>query len=839
MGSLGEALRRSAAPERPTTSHGGVAQIRRLAEHEHAGAALLLALLVLVYLWPVLIGGDVLSPRGVLFEYPPWASTAPADWPQWTNFLLGDVPMSHYPFHVMARRLLHEGVFPSWSQHAYAGVPFFANPQTLILSPFALPIWILPLELGISVSAALKLWIAGFGTYLLARELRLSFWPGMLAGVSYGLCAFNVMWLTHETLVAVAAILPWSVLLVERLMRGGRPEAAIGLALTTVLVMTGGHPGTQVHVMVATGVYALIRAAAVASLTRRQRAQRLALAGGGMLLGVLLCAVLLLPVLRAGGDTIGVQGRMGLNPDIPGSQLPFGSIRTTIFPDWWGRPSALSTAGPEIYNERTFYTGGIATIFALIALVSAGGWRRKAPFAVLAVIGLAVPLHAPVLLWLATHLPLLRQVQFQRTMLFFEFGIALLAAFGLQRILDAPRERRRALAVVAAGGAVALIALTTASVTSDDLGQAVGNVVRLRHAAGGLLVGPGFDAGGLIASTVLWWIVVVVAVGLLLAALWRWPRRRNVLLVALVGLAAIDLLYFAHDYQPMQPATHITPPRTGSIDYLVRHADDGRFTGLYGAFLNNWLAPLGLRDVRGSEPPQPSLRWYHLWKAELNPDQPDWAQTILPQLPTATGLNALSVMGARYIGVDPGTVRPPRLPRLRVGYAGDDATVFVNPDAVPRAMVAPRVILTSDETDTIRTIDSESFEPRRDVIVERDEPGADALATSSGDGAGVRVVDETTASVPLRATLRQPGLVVLNDALAPGWSVKVDGSPASVIRANDVMRGVAVDKGTHEIVWSYRVPGLRLGAALSALGLVLLMAASAAVVRARRRAPPT
>jgi hypothetical protein len=380
--------------------------------------------------------------------------------------------------------------------------------------------------------------------------------------------------------------------------------------------------------------------------------------------------------------------------------------------------------------------------------------------------------------------------------------------------------------------------LASASVTGDELGEAVGDVVRLRHAAGGLLVGPSFDPGGLVASSVLWWIAVVVGVGLLLAALWRWPQRRTVVLIALVGFATVDVLYFAHGYQPMQPAARITAPRTGSIDYLVRHADDGRFTGLIGGFLNNWLAPLGLRDVRGSDPPQPSLRWYRLWTAYLNPDQPDWAQAILTTMPGPSGLNALSVMGARYIGVGPDTAPPATLPRLRVGYTGVDATVLVNPDAVPRAMVAPRVVLTSDEADTVRTIGSEAFEPRRDVIVERDEPGADALARSSGDGGSVRVVDETTASVTLSATLRQPGLVVLNDSLAPGWSVEVDGSPASVVRANDVMRGVAVDAGRHEIVWSYRVPGLRLGAALSALGHLLLLAASAAVLRARRRALP-
>src|SRR6187551_659343 len=134
--------------------------------HERTSGALLLGLFVFVYLWPVLVGGDVLSPRAMLFEFAPWASAAPPDYPKLTNFLLGDVTMAHYPWNTLARDFIHHGTFPAWSQHAYAGIPFFANPQTVVLSPFSLPMWLLPLDAGIGIAAALKLWVAAFGIYL-------------------------------------------------------------------------------------------------------------------------------------------------------------------------------------------------------------------------------------------------------------------------------------------------------------------------------------------------------------------------------------------------------------------------------------------------------------------------------------------------------------------------------------------------------------------------------------------------------------------------------------------------------------------------------------------------
>jgi hypothetical protein len=834
MSSRGGAVRQPHALGRRVAAPRAVEQtVRWLAAHERTSAALLFAGFVLVYLWPVLIGGNVLSPRSVLFQFAPWANSAPTRWEYQTNFILGDVPMSIYPFHVLAREFIHHGTFPAWGQHAYAGVPFFANPQTLILSPFALPIWILPLEFGIGFSAALKLWVAAFGMYLLVRELRLGFWPGVLAGISFALSAFSVVWLTHETLLAVAAILPWMIWLVERIVRSGRLGPAIGLALASVMVMTGGHPGTQVHVMVATGIYALFRAANIPELAHRERARRLALVFGGAIVGTLIVAVLLVPVYKSGAGTIGIQARIGENDTIPGAQLPFGTIRTALFPDWWGRASDLSLVGPGNYNERTLYAGGVATIFALIALVSAGGWRRKAPFALLGFIGLAVPLHAPVFFWLATHLPLLRQVQFQRMMLLYAFGIAVLAAFGLQRVLDSPHERRRTIGVLAAAGAVGLIALGSSAVKAADLGQAARNILHLRHAIGGLPRGWEPNTGGLIATTVGWWLVVVAVVALLLAAWWRWPQRRQRFIVALLLFAALDVLYFAHDYQPMQPAAKVTPPRTPAIAYLQRHAAEGRFAGVDGTMLNDYPAIYGLRDVRGSEPPQPTLRWFHLWTAHVYPEQPDWSQALLP-MPDQAGLNVLSVMGARYLTVAPGIRPPESLTRLTVGYRGRDLTVFVNPDAVPRATVARDVVLSANEQGTIDEIGREDFHPREDVVVERGEPGAAALARTSGAGSSARVVRETDATVTLDATLRQPGLVVLDDALAAGWSVHVDGKPARAVRVDDVMRGVGAGPGRHTIVWSYVVPGLYLGLALSLVGLLLLSAACVVLLRTRR-----
>jgi uncharacterized membrane protein YfhO len=133
------------------------------------------------------------------------------------------------------------------------------------------------------------------------------------------------------------------------------------------------------------------------------------------------------------------------------------------------------------------------------------------------------------------------------------------------------------------------------------------------------------------------------------------------------------------------------------------------------------------------------------------------------------------------------------------------------------------------------------FDPLRQVLVDRREPGVAQLTAMTGGGGSARVSHESNAEVRVRATLRGPGLVMLDDQLTRGWTVRVDRRPARALQVDGVMRGVAVPAGTHSIVWSYSVPGLRAGVILSGIGLAgtLVWIAVGFGYRRRRRFGPT
>ena len=95
------------------------------------------------------------------------------------------------------------------------------------------------------------------------------------------------------------------------------------------------------------------------------------------------------------------------------------------------------------------------------------------------------------------------------------------------------------------------------------------------------------------------------------------------------------------------------------------------------------------------------------------------------------------------------------------------------------------------------------------------------------------IVDFAANHVTVRVDAPAPGIVVVNEAMYPGWKVEVDGVPATPITANWLVRGVAVDAGAHEIHWYFAPRRHQLYRWLWSLGFLVILAAAVAPRRRR------
>jgi hypothetical protein len=118
------------------------------------------------------------------------------------------------------------------------------------------------------------------------------------------------------------------------------------------------------------------------------------------------------------------------------------------------------------------------------------------------------------------------------------------------------------------------------------------------------------------------------------------------------------------------------------------------------------------------------------------------------------------------------------------------------------------------------------FDPRVTALIETDDPKALLGYLSPRSllaGEAVAITRYEPQRVELRARLREPGLVILSDTCYPGWRLTIDGRSAPILRANRMMRGAAVPRGEHRLVYAYDPWSFRIGGAVSILGLVVLV----------------
>jgi hypothetical protein len=84
----------------------------------------------------------------------------------------------------------------------------------------------------------------------------------------------------------------------------------------------------------------------------------------------------------------------------------------------------------------------------------------------------------------------------------------------------------------------------------------------------------------------------------------------------------------------------------------------------------------------------------------------------------------------------------------------------------------------------------------------------------------------------IRANMSCPGMVILSDTYFPGWRARVDAKAAQIYEVNGAMRGVMVPAGLHTVTMRYRPVSVILGGMLTLVGI---LGALALVAAGRRR----
>jgi hypothetical protein len=699
------------------------------------------------------------------------------------------------PRYLYGNEELLAGRLPVWNRLEFAGLPFLATIQPAALYPpkiacyalfapeHATAAFLIAHQLLLAVGALVFLRSQGIGAF------------GAFVGAAF--LAFNSTLLAanhHPNQLGSVAWIPWIFWLTDRVARTRRLAPIAALASAVALQLLAGYPEFPLQTAMLLGIAACVGLALGAWPPPAWRT--LARLAAALALGALLAGIQLVPL----------------------AELVAQSARATIAREFVERSSAatgtLEAAELARLTLFWFLPGLVAFAF--------GAWLRRAAIAPLALHAFCAAMLLG--LWvLVRELPGLSGIRHAwMWVLTSQFSLAWLVAIGADAFVEAPlrsRRQRAGAALVAAVAVLGSVICGAALVTPPPVGtsDAASWLAELRGFADRLHGGASVNALRLLG-------------GLCLAAAACVPRTgsRRAIAAGAAGLllvaqvAAFPMGDTAGPLRRNDPretrVTRADAPDVGAPGrWLVLH--DLRWGSTFYERRENLFGfeqtlPLARqRDLLTyfGDP----VRWLLFARAEGFLDAFDVEIAAVPER------------------VAPAFTRNGAWLDLR-NRRSDRQSVLRNQDRPGRAWVTYGASLAATPQAALERLVAPDFDPRREAILEQAPAGAYAAPAAAPPATLVRVSAPAPTRLDVELELPRPGILVVSETWYPGWQATVDGAPAEILRANYLLRGVELAAGAHQVRFEYRPASLRIGAALSLVGVAV--AASLAWIDRRARA---
>lgn len=340
-----------------------------------------------------------------------------------TNLILarGDIFLYFYPYWEARAEALLAGRLPLWMPDVFMGAPFLANPQTGVLYPFNWPLAFFSAPIAAKISIIFHAIVAAVGTQVFVRRRLGLFAPaGLLAALLFVCGGYFAAQAEHINQFQALAWFPWLLVVAsgkrDWLLVIGRLAAIIALQILA------GHTQSVFISLTGLALYLLI------SHQKSELRNSLILLSS-VFFALLLSAAQLLPTLELQRESLRSGG------------LPWREAISFSLD-----PRLLARALLPGYS-RGLFTEFVASVGVLglgLAALGVGRSRERVTLLALVLVGLGFALGAfnPLYAALANFPPINLFRVPARWLFLFAFGVACLAAYGLDG-LTSSRERAR------------------------------------------------------------------------------------------------------------------------------------------------------------------------------------------------------------------------------------------------------------------------------------------------------------------------------------------------------------------------------------------------------------
>ncbi len=773
----------------------------------------------------------------------------------------------------MGDEALSEGRFPLWNPTLFCGIPMFASLQyALFTYPPEYFIKVLSYIFG---GSHYRIWffhylLAGLFAYLLARHFKIGKTASLLVGLAYSFSPQIIVLVDvgHGSKLMGIVYLPLLWLLMDRLRLKPSYGRAAALGAVYAVEILALHPQIAAYGGMMMGLYIIYYGIdAFINKGWKNWGKTTLLWLGSLGLSLALSAVLWVSVLDYARYSIRGSGSGGIAGGgvdwayaTGWSFHPLESL-SYIFPAWFGFAGGtywgtVGTPDGTPFTQNPMYFGVIVLILAILAVVMLP--KKQWGF----------PLTLAIVAWVLSfgrHLPFLYGTLYHILPFFNKFrapvmgqvllllAASLLAGFGLQKLIDRSGEDVKTPLTEKIFWAIGGLALIKALLLQVNPG-----LIRWFYMGYAHLIQPNANPQTLEAAmqlaipdaTRIYMFIAIFCAGVALLM----HKKISWLLIATlaIGITVVDLWVVNAKLVSFQPGRIEAElfRAEGVVKKLQKepgkfrvHALDKSYPGVFwqrerGIQSNtdpaNWLSYFGIESTTGyfGAKPAPFQQLMNVSSLDARPPY-SWlllmtrpeildalnVRYILTTIPLDLAFNELEKQGVSKPVRDAKEYRLMITPREVKPGAG--AFVYLNPGELPRARLMGEYRVIGDFDSTLFEMMNGEWDPKRETLLNH-EP---AMQISSENDGSVGITRYQNEFIRMEASLDSPKLLVLADAYYPsGWIATIDGEPTEILRADGVLRAVAVPAGDHTIEFRFKPSWFYAGLTVSLLTILALLA---------------
>ncbi len=710
---------------------------------------------------------------------------------------------------------LRHGHLPLWNPHVYCGMPYLGWAQTAVLYPTNWLDLVLPLPRSINLGIALHVFLAGLFTYLWGLRRGLHPVAAVMAGALFMFSGsyFLHVYAGHLSLLYAIAWTPLVFVSVDEWIRTRTLGWVLsGMAAITMQIFAGDFQACF-YTAVAAGLLMLFGLIG----SRHRTAVLLGFFGmyaGAAALGAVQFLTSLQAVsesIRSGGITYQFARTFSFPPENLLTALGPGLFGNGIDAPYWGRWTRWETC---------LFVGVSGLALAVYGSVCGRRELRRGLIPLLAImLVLALGANTPLFEFLYYGVPGFDRFRANAKFIIeASLFMVMLAGAGLDRLLGDPRGNKwLALGLFVAGIIVVCGALELRSAAlAPEPANWWTRAMQTAHPAqesflpAASYADPTFvRQAGEGASRCLFVAAVELLVlsGLMLCA---GASRWVVYATALVAIA--EVFVFGRTSLATFDLAYTEAPKLKA--FLDRRPGDYR---IFYQQIPNVAMWLGKEDVWGYAPL--TLKRYTEFIA-FTQGQPAERDNQYVEFSRFHPLYAM----------------------LRWRYAflanKDGDQVVTGNVVMPHLQLLQQYRVMSGRDEILQAMDSPSFDPRQQVILET-EP--DPAPQPSAENGTVTLTDSSANQLTVEADLPHPAILLITDAYSDGWRARPLAGSAQhaydVLPANYVLQAIPLSQGHHHIQIEYAPIGFRMGTWISILSLAGFIVATALHVRRSRPQP--